>query len=421
MFLRLVTTSLIRRPRRTLLIILTLALGSAGGSALLSLFLNAGDRLAEELRGFGPNLRIIPKATSLPLTAGGYDIAAPEECARINTKTLINLKSIFWKHHIKAFAPFLSLPVQLEGKQQVVAVGTWFQHLLNTEDGPFLTGLLYLYPRWKLQGTLPEEGQKTCLLGQRLAEQLRLKRGDLLLLHYKGQKEELKVTGLLQTGGPEEEQLWVPLNLLQKMAHLPDKAEEVLVSALTVPETGLALKDIRKMTPEEYERWYCTPYISSIARQITEALPGVEALPILKASQTEGAVLLRMKSLWLLLAGVALISALLGVFAALSASALERRSEVALLRALGADHQQIRLLFTAEALLLGLGGGIIGFGAGHLLANTLSLLTWSHSLPLQPFSFASALLFGIITALLASLGPVNLILKPAPALLLKEG
>lgn len=421
MFLRLVTSSLIRRPRRTLLILLTIALGSAGGSALLSLFLNTGDRLAEELRGFGPNLRITPKATPLSLTAGGYDITAPEERARISTESLVRLKTIFWKHNIKAFAPFLSLPVQLEGRGQAVAVGTWFQHSLNTDDGPFLTGLPYLYPRWKLRGTWPQESQKACVLGQRLAEQLQKKPGDHLHLLYKDRKENLKITGLLETGGPEEEQLWVPLGFLQRMAYLPGKAEEVLVSALATPETGLALKDLHKMTPEEYERWYCTPYISSIARQITEALPGVEAHPILKASQTEGAVLLRMKSLWLLLAGVALASALLGVFAALSASALERRSEIALLRALGADHQQIRLLFTAEALILGLGGGIIGFGAGNLLANVLSLLAWSHPLPLQPFSFASALLFGVTTALLASLGPMNLILKPPPALLLKEG
>ncbi|HUI74270.1 MAG TPA: hypothetical protein VLX32_04960, partial [Candidatus Acidoferrum sp.] len=73
MFLRLVTDSFTRRPRRQLLTGAALALGMAVATAAISVALDVGNRLALEFRSLGANLVVTPTADSLPLEIGGVD------------------------------------------------------------------------------------------------------------------------------------------------------------------------------------------------------------------------------------------------------------------------------------------------------------------------------------------------------------
>src|SRR2546422_7695396 len=51
------------------------------------------------------------------------------------------------------------------------------------------------------------------------------------------------------------------------------------------PEEEFARRDPDKMSPAEYDRWFCTPYVSSIAHQVQLVLPGVEARPIRRVAE----------------------------------------------------------------------------------------------------------------------------------------
>jgi putative ABC transport system permease protein len=51
------------------------------------------------------------------------------------------------------------------------------------------------------------------------------------------------------------------------------------------------------MTPVEYDRWYCSPYISSISHQIQQQLPGVEVRAIRQVAEGEGRILTRVSGL----------------------------------------------------------------------------------------------------------------------------
>ena len=63
------------------------------------------------------------------------------------------------------------------------------------------------------------------------------------------------------------------------------------VSALTKPEDAFARKDPKTMTPAEFDQWYCTPYISAIALQISEELKGTDVRVIRRVAEGEGNVL----------------------------------------------------------------------------------------------------------------------------------
>jgi len=54
----------------------------------------------------------------------------------------------------------------------------------------------------------------------------------------------------------------------------PANIANCTVSALTKPEDDFARRDPKTMNAGEFERWSCSPYVSSIAYSIKQILPG---------------------------------------------------------------------------------------------------------------------------------------------------
>src|SRR3989337_493520 len=125
MFLRILKDSFLRRRRRKILTVAALALGTAVTMATLSVALDIGDKVARELRSFGANILVRPQADTLPLEVGGVDLRPLSQGSFLEEGQLPKLKSIFWRHHILAFAPFLHQSARLPGADPVVLVGTW--------------------------------------------------------------------------------------------------------------------------------------------------------------------------------------------------------------------------------------------------------------------------------------------------------
>ncbi|HEX8323408.1 MAG TPA: ABC transporter permease [Tepidisphaeraceae bacterium] len=73
-------------------------------------------------------------------------------------------------------------------------------------------------------------------------------------------------------------------------------------------------------------------------------------------------------TLLLIIAALVIVVASIGILTTIYNSVAARSHEIAVLRALGATRNRILTLITAEAILLGVIGGAIGFVLGHLLA-----------------------------------------------------
>src|SRR5207247_1706793 len=100
----------------------------------------------------------------------------------------------------------------------------------------------------------------------------------------------LKAVGILDSGGPEDDAVLVPLAIAQELAGKPGQYRKLYVSALTKPEDAFAKRDPKSFTPAEYDRWFCTPYISSIAFQIQQELPGTDVRVIRRVAAGEGQI-----------------------------------------------------------------------------------------------------------------------------------
>jgi len=111
-----------------------------------------------------------------------------------------------------------------------------------------------------------------------------------------------------------------------------------------------------------------------------------------------------LNGLFLGLGAVALLVGAVGVANIMVISVLERRSEIGLRRALGATRAQIRVQFLAEAILLGLGGGLVGVAAGALAAAAYATTRdWAVVIPAS--AWAGGLAAAILIGSLAGLAP----------------
>jgi putative ABC transport system permease protein len=386
MFLRLVADSFTRRPRRKVLTAAALSLGMAVVTAALSVSLDVGDRLASEFRSLGANLLVTPQADSLPLEIGGVDYRPVNEGGYLPERDLPRIKTVFWHNNIIAFAPVLQATAQtakwnphsgeLENRAEATVIGTWVGHGVTLPDGGvFTTGIDRTNSWWTVDGRWFVEGQRECVVGAKAAGRLRLHAGDEVSLSVADPSKmvqaftPLTVTGILSTGGDEDNAIVTSLDQAQKISRLHGVYRTLYVSALTKPEDDFGRRDPAGMKPKEYERWMCTPYVSSIAASIKEALPGTDVRVIRRVAEGEGTILKRVRALLWMVTFAALLAAALAVGASSAASVIERRTEIGLMKALGAGSGTVGFLLAAEQLLLAFVGGGIGYSLGIVLAR----------------------------------------------------
>lgn len=423
MFLRILRDSLLRRRRRKLLAVAALALGTAVTTAALSVALDIGDKLARELRSFGANILVRPQADTLPLEVGGVDLRPLSEGSFLREDDLPRLKTIFWRHHILAFAPFLYQGATLTDGDSTVLVGTWFKKPLPLQDGStFVTGIEDVNPGWQLQGDWPPDtARPEAVVGIALAERHGWDVGDQVPLTLAdGQRATLRIRGRLRTGGDEDRQIFVPLAWLQQVTRHEKLFRRLQVSALVSPEDHFARRRPESMTPAEYDRWYCTPYVSSIAHQIEEVLENTKASPVYRVAQAESAVLSRVKRLLALVSLAALVSAVLVVLSTMTTSVLERRQEIALMKALGGNNLSLSALFLAEAALLGLLGGVLGYAGGLGGAQLIARSVFGTSVAAKPVLLPLTLFLATVVAVIGTLIPLRTVQRTDPALTLRE-
>src|SRR5215472_2588668 len=282
MFLRLITDNFARRPRRKLLTAAALALGMGVATVALSVALDVGDRLAREFRSLGANLVVTPTADSLPLEIGGVDYRPVNAGAYLPEVDLPKLKTIFWHNNIMGFVPVLEVPIQAwtsvsqtaltpKINNEIILIGTWARHAVAIPDGgAFVTGVEKTNPWWQVEGRLFADGALECVVGRNFASKNHLRVGDFVHVNQRGQSAAvtLKVTGILSTGGVEDDAIVAPLSIVQLLAGKPGQYRKLYVSALTKPEDAFGKRDPKTMNAGEFERWSCSPYVSSIAYSI---------------------------------------------------------------------------------------------------------------------------------------------------------
>lgn len=424
MFLKMLFGALSRQRRKHLLISLTVGLGVSLATALLGVMFDVGDKVNQELKSYGANLTVIPKGASmlgdLYQSREGAGSLSADANDYLPEDQLYKIKMIFWAYNIVDFAPYLTVPVE-SGGVSIPLTGTWFKKVMKLPTGETVeTGMTGLKSWWTLTGRPGDDDEpNSVLVGGVLAKKLNLSVGDSFeVAGPDGRVVTLEARGIFDSGGGEEDEgVMAPLALAQDLSGRAGLVQRVEVSALTTPENELArraAKNPGSLSRVEWDTWYCTAYISSIAYQIEEILPMTRVKPILRVAQSEGAILEKTQLMIILLTVLTLLCSALAISNLVTANIMERSVEIGLMKALGATNLSVSLLLLCEIIIASLAGGVAGYLAGLGLSQLIGLTVFGSRVAVKVVVIPIGLIMVLLVSFLGSIPALRALLGLKP-------
>jgi putative ABC transport system permease protein len=382
MFWRVLWSSLKASRGRLTVALVALISGAAVSSALLDLQFDAERKFTHEFRTLGANVIVSP--ASVAARAGDEaPVFGGEEL-----QTILAARAIAQAGKtggVTAMAPFLFVVARAGEQTSLILAGTWL------DEAPRLA------PWWKVDGqwVASREDQKHCLVGRQVATQLSLAPGSPIELAHAGRKTELEVAGIVSTGGAEDSQVFVNLPVAQALAGVGERVGLVEISVNGSPEQ-----------------------VQNFVTRLAAQAPELEVRPLRQITQAEGQLLGRLRLL--LLTTVVLVLALTGlcVLATMATLAMERRTDVGLMKALGGAMPRLVRLFLTEVGMLGAIGGLIGSLLGAVLAAWIGRQVFGTAISarFEVFPLTIALMMAVA---LAGAAPLRLLGRVRPAVVLR--
>ncbi len=410
MFWRMVRRTIFRQKKKMFMIAITIALGVSLSTAMINVMLGVSDKVNQELKVYGANITVMPKDASLLNDLYGLNSGAGVNDKFLYQEDVLKIKEIFWGFNIVDFAPYLKTKVELETAKnnqstKVKVVGTWVQQTSNLNTGETVkTGMRNLRNWWHrtLKGKwLGQNDDNEVMVGQIIANKYKLKVGDTIKLKSKNLTKSLKVKSIFLDGGDADRTIITTLKTAQELANKKGLVDSIEVSALTTPDNELAKKasqNPESLNPTEYETWYCTAYASAICHQIQEVVRDGVAKPVRQVAESEGTILNKTSLLMMLITILSSLGSALAISNLITASVIERRQEIGLIKAIGGFDRSIITIVLTEIMLTGLVGGVVGYFAGLGFAQIIGQTVFGSSIPTSTMAIpiVSVVLFLVI-------------------------
>ena len=393
MFFRMIFASLIRRRSRMIVALLAIIVGATILSGLVLIYYDVPRQMSSQFRSYGANVIFTPAEdeyiTSTDLEAG-IDVLPSNE---------------------------------LEGCTPYRYENTSIHNVPVTLAGIDMDSVLKTSPYWYVDGEMPTTGGEA-LVGANIAEQLGLSVGDSVSavnsfevtedmdmsdvpsyevytdpetgLEYCDHELELTVAGILETGGSEEDYIYVSLDD---------------VTYLTRTERGYDIVEVSVAASQDD--------LASYMDSINERVPGISAKVVKRLTASEGTVLTKLQALVFIVTAVVLVLTMICVATTMTAVIAERRKEIGLRKALGAGNESIVGQFLSEGLLLGGIGGILGSILGFLFAQQVSMNVFSSSITFRPLLIPITIAASVLVTGISCMIPIKSAVEVDPALVLK--
>lgn len=366
-----ILSSLIRRRSRIIIALLGVAIGATVLLGMVTLCFDIPRQMGQEFRSYGANLLLMPANNQPTMSMTDVQKAV----------------SLLPQDKLLGVTPFRYGAVRVNQHPYTI-VGTNFNQVTKTS------------PYWHIEGRLPQKSHEV-MIGTDIANFANLNVGSEISISGKSKQdsrfdEELTITGIVKTGRAEDNFIFVDLHDLEQFFEESDQAEVVEIS-ITASQNELK------------------HYIDAIKSQSTTIEPHL----IKWVTQSETSVLGKLSSLLYLVTLVVLVLTMICVATTMMTVVMERRKEIGLKKAIGANNKSIAKEFLAEGLVLGITGGIIGVICGLIFAQVISSNVFGRSIIIEFYLIPSTILISAIVTVIACLIPVKRALDVEPALVLR--
>ena len=410
-----------RQKKKMLMIAFTIALGSSLATAMLNVMFDVGDKVNQELKTYGANIRVVPQSASLLTEEFGFDDNISQF---LKEDELGKIKTIFWAFNIVDFAPYFESSAYLKDGEKVSVSGTWFKKHLELPTGETLdTGMTAMKTWWSVQGSWLDDGDDTgAMVGSAFSKRNGISVGDTISLFRKAEGKQRGQTwivkGIFDSGSDEDEKVYITIKSAQKLFEKTGLVTSIEVSALTTPDNDLARRaaqDPSSLNRNDWDTWYCTAYVSSICYQIQEVISNSCAKAVRQVAESEGAILNKTQLLMLLITILSLIGSALGISNLVTASVMERAQEIGLLKAIGAHDAPISILVLTEILITAILGGIIGYFAGLGFAQIIGQSVFDSAINIKATVIPLVAILIFVVTMAGSVPSIKLLLSLKPA------
>jgi putative ABC transport system permease protein len=368
--IKMLCSSLLRRRARMAVALFGIAIGATVLLGMVTLCYDMPRQMGKEFRSYGANMVLV---------SAGQESMNLEDVARA--------AAFLPRNDLVGMTPFRYIPVR-NNMLPYTAVGTDFDAVRKTS------------PYWQVKGAWPAK-RNEALVGADVAEYALLAPGKTLALDGRNSSHakfeaEIAITGIVKTGGVEDGFIFMALPDMEAMTGEQGRADVVELS-LSAGE-----KELRE-----------------ISAAIRSAIPSLEARLVKRVTQSEAAVLGKLEMLVYLVTLIVLVLTMICVATTMMTVVMERRREIGLKKALGAESRRIAREFLAEGLVLGALGGLGGGVCGLLFAQLISESVFGRSVSVEYSLIPVAVMVSILVTIAACLLPVRRAMEVEPALVLR--
>ena len=371
MYLKMITSSLIRRRSRMLVALLAIAIGSTVLSGLLTLYYDIPRQMGTVFRSYGANLIFLPA----------------ESESKITQEQIGAIKQVIDPEKLVGFAPYIYQSAKVNEQPYMIAATDLASAKSNS-------------PYWLIRGDWPHN-KKEVLIGHEISRNIELSVGDTFIVNTPKPNgdvtvNECTVSGIVTTGGVEEEFIFMSLEDIKGIIGYDDQFDVIECSIDGNQE-----------------------YLKSIADTVSKQVNDITPRLVKRVTESQDVVLNKLQALVWIVTIIVLFLTMICVTTTMMAVVAERRKEIGLKKALGASNSSVVKDFMGEAVMLGLIGGILGVVLGYVFADNVSISVFARevSFPVQlaPFTVIASIIITIVSCLF----PVRATVDIDPALVLR--
>lgn len=428
MFFTMLWGAVFRRRSRAMMAVIASLVGAATLFCLASVCVAVPQQMNEEMRAYGANLIVTPAS-------------ATGKSQGIDTATVRNVTALVGAGHSVKSAAYRYESVRINSAPYTIA-------------GVDVKAVRALNRHWNVTGDWPGSGN--VMVGRDVADALGVKVGSRVTIGYraadasssasssasaKSDSDESTETAESSAQGTQSTQTTQGEQTTQATENgrvssdiMDNNGTEFRISGIV--DTGgnedsiiyATTADVAKLAGSkrgadvvEYSVNAMGDELNAIVNRINKNTnTAVKAQTVTRITSSDTRIIAMLQTLFWIVSLVVLVLTLVGVGTTISSIVSQRRNEIGLRKALGADSRAIGVEFYVESGIYGLIGGLLGTAIGYVLARVLCATVFGRAIGCDWLLGAGSLLLSVAIAVIASIPPVRRATRIDPAIVLRE-